>query len=184
MATTLNILVIPTYSKDTLGMLDASVYDGDPTSGSIEITPPDYDAVTLSFNWGEYNVFTSEDLEITDAGDDTVPLPDGVYSYTYSITPEDADAITGSFMRIEQLQEKFDAAFMRLDMMECDKAIKKQSKVELSTIYFFMQAALSAANNCAVYEANQLYTTANRMLDTFIIKNCGCSGTNYLINFV
>ena len=29
------------------------------------------------------------------------------------------------------LQEKFDSAFMKLDMMECDLAIKTQQKVDL-----------------------------------------------------
>jgi hypothetical protein len=86
-------------------------------------------------------------------------------------------------MRVEQLQEKFDSAFMKLDMMECDRAIKTQAKVDLNTIYFFMQGAIAAANNCADVEATRLYNQADMMLNNFIKNNCGCSGNNYVINF-
>ena len=86
-------------------------------------------------------------------------------------------------MRIDQIQEKFDSAFMKLDMMECDSAIRTQSKVELNSIYFFIQGAIAAANNCAEVEANKLYTQADKMLNNFIKNNCGCSGNNYQINF-
>ena len=72
---------------------------------------------------------------------------------------------------------------MKLDMLECDKAIKQQSKVDLMSIYFFMQAAMASSNNCAVVEATKLYIQANKMLDSFIAENCGCSGNNYIINF-
>jgi hypothetical protein len=86
-------------------------------------------------------------------------------------------------MRVEQIQEKFDGAFMKLDMMECDRAIKTQAKVDLNSIYFFIQGAIAAANNCADVEAIKLYNQADMMLNNFIKNNCGCSGTNYVINF-
>ncbi len=72
---------------------------------------------------------------------------------------------------------------MKLDMMECDSAIKKQSKVDLNTIYFLIQGSIAAANNCAVDTSNTLYRQASLMLDSFIKNNCGCSGNNYIINF-
>ena len=86
-------------------------------------------------------------------------------------------------MRVDRLQERFDEAFMKLDMMECDRAIKTQSKVDLNTIYFFIQGAIAAANNCAIVDANKLYNQASTMLTQFNKNNCGCSGNNYAINF-
>ena len=86
-------------------------------------------------------------------------------------------------MRVEKLQEKFDGAFMKLDMMECDRAIKTQAKVDLTSIYFFIQGSIAAANNCAIQEATKLYNQADRMLDNFLKNSCGCSGNNYVINF-
>ena len=183
MATTLKIIPSPTYTKYTLGIGDASTYDVAPASASLEITPPGFNAVDIPFTINSVNTYQSSDLEIVGVGDDEVALPDGVYKFVYSIDPAAAGPITTYMMRIEQIQERFDAAFMKLDMMECDRAIKKQSKVDLTTIYFFIQGAVSAANNCAIDEANKLYITANKMLDGFIRTNCGCSGSNYLINF-
>ena len=69
-------------------------------------------------------------------------------------------------------------------MMECDGAIKTQSSVTLNTINFFIQGAKAAANNCAEKEALKLYNQASNMLDTFIKSNCGCTGTNYRVNFI
>jgi hypothetical protein len=101
----------------------------------------------------------------------------------YSVAPAYENFVEHSIIRVDKLQEKFDQAFMTLDMMECDRAIKEQSFVTLSTIYLFIQGAIAAANNCATIEANNLYKQANTALDHFIRKIVGCSGTNRLINF-
>jgi hypothetical protein len=84
-------------------------------------------------------------------------------------------------MRVDQLQEKFDNAFMKLDMMECDLAIKKQQKVTLDSIYYFIQGSIAAANNCAVDTATKLYKQALRMITNFATDECGCTGNNYTI---
>jgi hypothetical protein len=88
-----------------------------------------------------------------------------------------------NIMRTELIQEKFDNAFMKLDLMECDLAIKTQSKVALTSIYYMISGSIAAANNCAIDTANKLYMQANNMLNNFIRSNCGCSGNNYIINF-
>ena len=88
-------------------------------------------------------------------------------------------------MRIDKLQEKFDNAFLKLDMMECDSALRTQSSVNLNTINFFIQGAIASANNCSEQDALKLYTKASNMLNQFLKTNCGCSGNgnNYIINF-
>lgn len=178
---TLDILVIPTYNTLTLGVLDASVYPDDPpvvTSPTIEINVPGFGIVILPFNVGEINVFGSATLGITPINI-MEPLPDGIYHLKYSVAPAFENFVEKTIMRVDRLQEKFDEAFMKLDMMECDRAIKTQSKVELMTVSFFINGAIAAANNCAIVEANKLYDQANKMLNTFIKNNCGCSGNNY-----
>lgn len=181
----LDILVIPTYNTKTLGIADISTYPDSPPvqSPTIEITIPGFGLVSIPFVPNDFNVFNSTILEITSVGDDLTPIPDGVYTLTYSVTPAFENFVTKTIIRVEQLQEKFDEAFMKLDMMECDLAIKKQSKVELNTIYFLIQGAIAAANNCAVDVANKLYLQASKQLDYFIKRNCGCPGTNYITNF-
>ena len=181
----LDILVIPTYSSKTLGIADISTYPDSPavSAPTIEITIPGFGLVSLPFVPEDFNVFNSTTLEITVVGDDLTPIPDGVYTLTYSVTPAFENFVTKTIIRVEQLQERFDEAFMKLDIMECDRAIKTQAKVDLNTIYFLIQGAVAAANNCAIDVANKLYLQASKLLTNFIKNNCGCTGTNYITNF-
>lgn len=182
----LDILVIPTYNTLTLGIADASTYPTDPpvvTSPTITIDVPTFGEVSLPFTVNDFNIFTSSTLGITAVGEPLVSLPDGVYSFKYTVAPAFENFVEKTFMRTEVIQEKFDKAFMKLDMMECDRAIATQAKVDLNSIYFFIQGSIAAANNCAIAEANKLYAQADKMLNNFLRNNCGCSGNNYAINF-
>jgi hypothetical protein len=165
--------------------MDASVYPDNPplvSGATIEIDVPGFGLVSLPFIIEELNIFTSSNLGISAVGV-SQPLPDGIYHLRYSTAPATVNHVEKTIIRVDQLQEKFDEAFMKLDMMECDRAIKTQAKVDLNTVYFFIQGAIAAANNCAEVEANKLYTQADKMLNNFIKNNCGCSGNNYQINF-
>jgi hypothetical protein len=181
----LDILVIPTYSVLTLGVTDASVYPTNPpvvSAPSIEIDIPGFGTTILPFVPNEINVFTSSNLGITEPGCNQ-PLPDGIYRLRYSVAPAYTNNVEKTIIRVDKLQEKFDNAFLQLNMMECDRALKTQSSVTLNTINFFIQGAIAAANNCAEFESNTLYAQADNMLNNFLKTNCGCSGNNYLINF-
>ncbi len=181
----LDILVVQTYNSKTLGVADASTYPDSPPvqSPTIEITVPGFGIASLPFVPNDFNIFNSTSLGLTEVGFPILPIPDGLYTLTYSVTPAYENYVTKTIMRVDQLQEKFDEAFMKLDMMECDAAIKTQSKVELTSIYFFIQGSIAAANECAIDTANKLYIQASKQLANFIKNNCGCSGTNYITNF-
>ena len=183
----LDILVINTFNTRTLGIADISTYPTDPpnvSAPSIEITMPGFDPVILPFVPEDFNVFNSTSLGLTPVGSDTVPLPDGVYFLKYTVTPPYINYVEKNIMRVEQIQEKFDNAFMKLDMMVCDGPIRTQAKVTLNSIYYLIQGSIAAANNSAIATANKLYAQADMMLDNFIRANCGCSGNNYINNFV
>jgi hypothetical protein len=182
----LDILVINTFNTLTLGIADISVYPTDPPNVSaptIEITMPGFDPVVLPFVPQDFNVFNSTTLGLTAFGSGNTPLPDGVYFLKYTVAPAYVNYVERNIMRVEQIQEKFDNAFMKLDMMECDSAIRTQAKVQLNSIWYMIQGSIAAANNCAIDTANKLYVQANTMLDNFIRNNCGCSGNNYIVNF-
>jgi hypothetical protein len=181
----LDILVIPTYNLLTLAIADASIYPDTPpavVSPLIEIDVPGFGVTVLPFDFNDLNIFTSSNLGITEAGNDQA-LPDGIYRLKYSIAPAATNYVEKTILRVDKLQEKFDNAFLQLNMMECDRAIKTQSSVDLNTINFFIQGAIAAANNCAEYESNKLYIQADNMLNSFLKSNCGCSGNNYQLNF-
>lgn len=181
----LDIIVVPTYTSKLLGIADTSTYPDSPPvqAPTIEITIPGFGVASLPFVKNDFNVFNSNSLGLTGVGESTLPLPDGLYTLTYSVTPAYVNYVTKTIMRVEQLQEKFDEAFMKLDMMECDKAIKTQAKVELNSIYLLIQGSIAAGNNCATDIANKLYLQASKQLSSFTKNYCGCSGTNYLNNF-
>jgi len=176
-----NIVMLPTYDITTLAIVDTSVYITTPPTVTLIIDVPGFGIVTdVPFTVNSTNIYNSIDLGISTIVE---PLPDGNYCISYMITGELVSSIKKRILRVDKLQQKFDNAFMKLDMMECDKAIKTQAKVDLMSIYFFIQGAIAAANNCAVIEATKLYIQADKMLDSFISEDCGCSGNNYIINF-
>jgi hypothetical protein len=185
---TLDFLVINTFSTRTLGIADISTYDTNPpvvVAPTMEITIPGYTVpVSIPFIPLDFNVYNSITLGLNNFAGGAQPLPDGVYFLKYSVSPAYINYKEKNIMRTERIQEKFDNAFMKLDMMECDLAIKKQSKVTLNSIYYMIQGSIAAANNCAIDTANTLYIQADTMLNNFISNNCGCSGNNYQINFV
>lgn len=181
----LDIIILPTYSTYTMAVVDISTYPTDPpsvTSPTLQVDVPGFDTVYLDFTVQETNVLNSTLLGITEAGSET-SIPDGIYHLKYTVNPAYENYVEKTIMRVDKLQEKFDEVFMQLDMMECDGAIKKQAKVNLNSIYFFIQGALAAANNCATDKAEKLYEQASKMLDNMISNNCGCTGVNYVINY-
>jgi hypothetical protein len=182
----LDIIVVPTYNVNTLAIVDASTYPDSPpivSGATIVIDVPNFGVVTLPFIvGGETNIYSSSTLGISPLGV-TEPLPDGIYKFRYSIFPNGDNFVNKTIMRVDKIQEKFDEAFMKLDMMQCDRAIATQSKVTLNTIYFFIQGSVASANNCANVTSEKLYTKADIMLNNFIKNNCGCNGNNYQINF-
>jgi len=184
---TLDFLVINTFNTKTLGVADISTYDQQPpvvTSPTMQITIPGYtNPVSIPFIVQDFNVYNSIILGLNDSSAGLQPLPDGIYTLKYSVAPSNVNYVQKTIMRIDKIQEKYDNAFMKLDMMECDGPIRTQAKVDLSSIAFMIQGAVSAGNNCAVDTANKLYEQANRQLDYFISNNCGCSGNNYINNF-
>jgi hypothetical protein len=183
---TLDFLVINTFDVNTLGVADTSVYDTDPpvvTSPIMHITIPGYTVpVDIPFVPNDFNVYNSAILGLSPVGV-YQPLPDGVYYLKYTVNPATTYFVEKNIMRTARIQEKFDNAFMKLDMMECDSAIRTQAKVNLTSINFMIQGSIAAANNCAIDTANKLYIQADRQLDYFLTNNCGCSGNNYINNF-
>lgn len=181
MSLTLNFLITPTYNTKTIAIKDTSTY---PTSGVsnslLEVTIPGFDPVELVFTPNETLILNSTLLNITSQGEED--LPDGLYTFKYSVNPNSVNFVEKTIFRVEQLQEKFDNAFIKLDLNNSNDTIKKQQKVSLDTINYFIQGAIAAANNCATEEALILYKKANKLLDNFINRG-ECCGITFPSNF-
>jgi hypothetical protein len=181
----LDIIVVPTYNVASIGIADNTTYPTDPIDVEnpfLQINIPNFGDKIVAFIPGTLNVYGSEELGISEEGD-TQYLPDGIYHIKYTVNPPLQNFKQISFYRVNNLQERFDNAFLTLEIMECDGPLKKQAKEDLTTIYFYIQGAVSAANNCAYVEANKLYKKANKMLDTFLKNDCGCYGVTFANQF-
>jgi hypothetical protein len=181
----LDFLVVPTYNTLTFAVADTSTYPDNPpvvTSPSLEINIPGFGVVYKNFNVENFTIINSFDLGLS-SEEELITIPDGIYRLTYSIAPAYENYVSKSIMRTDKIQEKFDSAFMQLDLMECDLALKKQSSVYLNTVNFLIQGSIAAANNCSETQSYKLYHQANKMLDNFVKNNCGCYGNNYNLNF-
>jgi hypothetical protein len=172
----LDLLLIDTHNSFSLGISDFSQY---PTnfnivSPSLEVTAPGFAPINISFVPNSMNIYTSENLGIVCLGEENVELPDGIYQIKYTIAPAFRYFVERSFIRVDKLQEKFDTAFMKLDILQCDGPIRKQREEELDSINFYIQAAIAAANKCAPELAMKLYRKADKMLNYFITHKCNC----------
>lgn len=175
----LNIFYVETYDSNTFGIIDASTYPTpfiiDPT---LTVCIPGFGDKSLVFITSDLNIFNSTTLGITEIGCEQ-ELPDGIYKFKYCIrlsvdVLSEKVCVHKSFFRINKLQEKFHNAFLKLEIAECDGALKRQDMITLTTISTFIQTAVASANNCSEKQAMTLYKKANSMLDKFLLSDCGC----------
>ena len=176
----LKLIYTETYTLENFGITDISTYPVGPINNpKINICIPGFGEKIVNFNPNSLNIFNSSKLGITEIGHEQ-ELPDGLYNLKYCIDSTILPSIvktckTISFFRISKLQEKFDNAFLKLEIAECDGALKKQELINLNLINAFIQTAVASANNCSEKQAIVLYSKANKMLDKFMISECGCN---------
>lgn len=172
----LNLLFPETHDAKSLLIADISKYPVPYSivNPTIEITVPSFNPVTLSFTAQGFTVYDSMSLEITcsDLDCETIPLPDGIYYVKYSITPAYRYFVNKSFLRVNNLQEKFDKVYLKLDFMQCDQAIKEEDMEVLDTIETYINGAIAAANNCLDVLAMKLYGKASQAIDDFVNHRC------------
>lgn len=167
----LDLLYIDTHSCYSIGIADFSQY---PTtfnivSPSIEITIPSGEYVTLPFTPKSVNIYNSVSLKLSCEEEDNIPLPDGIYRFKYTMNPSAKYFVEKTFLRIDQLQEKYDNAFLKLELDCTSSDIEKK---ELFIISLYIGEAIAAANKCAIELSMKMYRKASKLLDGFI--DCKC----------
>jgi hypothetical protein len=172
----LDLLVIDTHNSYTLGIADLSTYPaGFPVvTPTIQIAPPGFPTVALPFTASSISILNSENLGLTETGQDTIKLPDGLYRIKYSVNPHHLHIVEKTYMRTDAIQEKFDQAFMKADFTCADKHFQKQEREKLNEIYFLIQESIAAANQCANTLAMNLYNQASKLLDRFLDNKSNC----------
>lgn len=179
----LDLIFLDTHSSLYLAIGDVSTYPTgfNPSTPTIEITPPSFPTKSLAFVVGSVQVYNSNTLGLT-TGDNcaNIALPDGLYTVKYSVYPAYLYYVTKTFMRVDNLQARWDDAWLKLDLFKCDEAIKYEQNQQLSLIEDYMNGAISAANKCANKLAMELYTKASKLMDKFQNNAC-CSLTHSTI---
>lgn len=172
----LDLLFPETHDAKRLLIADVSSYPVPYSivNPTVEITVPGFNPITLSFTAQGFEVYDSMSLQITcsDVDCDLIDLPDGIYNVKYSITPAYKYFVNKSFLRINKLQERLDAIYLKMDFMECDRAIKSEDLKTLNTIQIYIEGAVAAANNCLDSLAMKLYNKASVFIDNFVNHKC------------
>lgn len=177
MISKLNFNIIDTHDFKTLGILDTSWYNPDITieTPTIQIQAPGYSYASSPFFMTKaLNVYNSNGLGITKATcqEELVDLPDGLWKVKYSICPNDKLFIEKFFLKTDKIQCRYTQAFLSLDLnLPGSSESEKLKRSRLSDIEFYINGAVSAANNQNAKLASDLYKKANKLLDQF--GDCG-----------
>ncbi len=169
----LDLITLDTHNNYTLAIGDISTY---PTgynvvNPSLEITPPGFKKQILSFTEKSINVYNSFNLGLcAQELVSTTPLPDGIYTIRYSIHPIYKYNVEKTFLRVDNLQAKFDKVFLRSDINE--PSIRNKDFKILREINLNIDGAVAAANTCSFKLAMELYRKANEQIESFLSNRC------------
>src|SRR5690349_10828601 len=119
---TLDLLIIPSYSPALLIVADISQYpDGfNISSPTIEVTPPGFPMKSIAFVEKNIQIYNADTLGIICSDCTNFPLPDGIWTLKYSITPAYLYFVEKTFLRVDKLVQKYDTAYLKLDILQCD----------------------------------------------------------------
>ena len=172
----LDFTIVDTHSSLTVAIADISFYPTNfvVTNPTYEVTPPSFPKATVVYNKGEVLFLNSNSLNITCVASPSLltDLPDGIWAVNQSISPAIDFNNEKSFLRTTNIEAKFGKAFLKTDLIECNQDVKLEQMKVLDEIWFYIQAAISASNQCNNILAMKLYNNANTMLDNFIRANC------------
>ncbi len=171
----LNIDILDTHSLRSIALVDTSTYppSWNTVAPTLEVLAPGHDTFTTDFTPSSLQVFTSTTLGVSCEWCDTQDLPDGIWTFKYSIYPAYRYYVEKTFVRVDLLQAKLDKYYLLLDFTQCDEQIKREDKLTLDSIQTFINGAIAAGNKCVNATFNSLYKKANTMLDNYI-NNKSC----------
>jgi len=178
MVSRLNLDIIDTHDFKTLGIVDTSWYNELITveTPTIEILPPGYTvAASPFFMIKALNIYNSNGLGITKASceEELIDLPDGIWKVKYSICPNDQLFIEKYFLKTDQIQCRYDRAFLNLDLNTCDSQVDRNDRKRLDEIEFYIDGAIAAANDQNPKLASELYNKADKLLSRYF-SQCSC----------
>lgn len=189
----LKLSLIDMRDQASLAIVDLSTYTSLPSSSdvSLQIAPPGWPMINVTFNPGTVNVYKCTDLGMTCPAGECCPLPDGIYDVRYTVminttvlTLDGKSITTGypsiekTFIKIDQIKCKFQNAFLKIDLeCNCGHDEERALKKELRGIDLMIAGCVAQANECNPEASYRLYRKADSMLDKLSCKfGLPCSG--------
>lgn len=177
-STAIDFSFIDTFTCKTIGIMDISYYN--PlhiiTEPIIQVLVPGYDeAVQLNYYKGGVTILNSSNLAIKKVLDpeDYIDLPDGAYTVKMSVCPHDQFYRERTFYRTCKLDCLYDSALLKLDFSKCDSCFSPAKLARLKLAKIYIRGVISNTNNCNIKKANELYSTATKILNDIIkCDNC------------
>lgn len=190
LTTTLPILklsIIDMRDQASLAIVDLSSYSIVPSSSDValQVTPPGWPTVNVTFNPGQVNIYHCDDLGITCPATECCPLPDGIYDVKYTVlVPAQTNqgqsyaSIEKTFIKVDQIKCKFQKAFLKIDLeCNCGYDEERALKRELKAIDLLIAGCVAQANACNPEASYRLYRKADSLLDKLGCKfGLPCSG--------
>jgi hypothetical protein len=131
----LNVEPLETCDCKTLAILDTSYYPVTPTNPTLVIEVPGFTPIQFNFVTGQVNTYNSYSLGLSSPStiENLMDLPDGLYTLTYSVDPNDMLFQTKSYMRTCQIEYKFAQKFARtVNYCETDSSfMRKLQQIEV-----------------------------------------------------
>ena len=168
----LDIIYEPSYSTQTIRIRDASNYDKVIVKNvTLEVTPPGFPKVSLPFTTKNINEYRASDLNLS-CDSNEVNLPDGIYTFKYSIFPNQENFVKKSFMFTNNIVGEMQKKYLKLQLdCQCNNTFVNKEKGKLEEIQLFIEGSIAAANQC---QDDLAYTLLRKAQELIRRVNCEC----------
>ena len=176
----LKLALVDLRDSSCIAISDISTYITVPTYSQValQITPPGYPTVNVTFYPGNVNIYKCVDLGITCSDSGCTPLPDGIYDVTYTapisfFSPQKPllTSIDQKFIKIDTIKCKYQHAFLKVDL-ECGCHNKDYWTYmnELRSIKLYIDGSVAECNVSNYRLSAEYYKKADTMLDKISCK--------------
>jgi len=173
-------LEIPTVLNTCImSVLDTSVY-----TQSITVSCPALNVTVPGFNYstqltivpGDNTILTACDLQLQTQNCATVlsDLPDGIYAFKYSVSPNDLVFVEYNHLRISKALNTYNTILCNLDLAACEPPANIKQKLEkLKMAKMYLDAAKAKVEFChEPANGMSLYNYAVKLMKKIECKNC------------
>jgi hypothetical protein len=173
-------LEVPTVLNTCIiSVLDTSVY-----STLIPVTCPTLNVTVPGFNYstqltivpGANTILTACDLQLQTQNCATVlsDLPDGIYVFKYSVSPNDLVFVEYNHLRISKALNTYNTILCNLDLAACEPPANIKQKLErLKMAKMYLDAAKAKVEFChEPGNGMSLYNYAVKLMKKIECKNC------------